>query len=96
MEQFKSIKDELIYYCHDCINSPERNGVKHIWACERFLNDLTRSEQEDDNGFPFVWNEAEAQRIVKWFSLLKHSKGTIHSTHYMAKVFVMSALWMET
>lgn len=77
MEQFKSIKDELIYYCHDCINSPERNGVKHIWACERFLNDLTRSEQEDDKGFPFVWNEAEAQRIVKWFSLLKHSKGTL-------------------
>ena len=76
MEIFKSIKDELIHYCHDCISNPEKNGTKHIWACKRFLNDLTRSEQEDDD-FPFVWNEAEAQKIVKWFSLLKHSKGTL-------------------
>lgn len=76
MEIFKNIKDELIHYCHDCIGNPERNGTKHIWACKRFLNDLTRSEQEDAD-FPFVWNEAEAQKIVKWFSLLKHSKGTL-------------------
>lgn len=76
METFKSIKNELISYCHDCIKNPATNGTKHIWACQRFLNDLVRSETNTSD-FPFIWDETEAQKIVKWFSLLKHSKGAL-------------------
>ena len=43
-------------------------------ACQRFLDDLERAKQKD---CPFIWNESEAQKIVKWFSYLKHSKGVL-------------------
>lgn len=40
----------------------------------RFLTDLERAKNKN---CPFEWNEQEAQKIVKWFSYLKHSKGVL-------------------
>lgn len=69
-----TIKQELIAYAKCCINSKITSCTKHKWACRRFLNDLERAKQKD---CPFEWNEDEAQKIVKWFSYLKHSKGVL-------------------
>ncbi|MCI8805206.1 MAG: terminase large subunit [Clostridiales bacterium] len=66
--------DELIQYSNDCISGEIVSGQKHIWACERFLNDLKRQNTAD---FPYYWNEEEAVKIVKWFGYLKHTKGTL-------------------
>lgn len=66
--------DELIQYSNDCISGKIVSGQKHIWACERFLNDLKRQNTSD---FPYYWNEEEAVKIVKWFGYLKHTKGTL-------------------
>ena len=74
MATYRTIRDELIAYSHECINNPQCNGTKHIWACMRFLKDLERAGRKD---FPYIWNEEEAEKIVKWFALLKHSKGTL-------------------
>lgn len=69
-----TIKQELIAYAKCCINSKITSCTKHKWACRRFLNDLERAKQKD---CLFEWNEDEAQKIVKWFSYLKHSKGVL-------------------
>lgn len=67
-------KEEIIQYCHDCILGIIPSGKKHIWACERFLHDLERVGTTD---FPYIWDEQRAEKIVKWFALLKHSKGAL-------------------
>lgn len=69
-----TIKQELITYAKRCISGKIISCTKHKWACQRFLNDLERAKNKD---CPFVWNESEAQKIVKWFGYLKHSKGVL-------------------
>lgn len=76
-----SIKEELIEYCNNCINdvyiSEWEDYIscqKHKQACQRLLNDF---KKEDTDDFPYVWNEEEAQKIVKWFTYLRHSKGPL-------------------
>lgn len=69
------IFNELIQYSNDCINGVIISGKKHINACKRFLNDIERIESDDT--FFFYWNEEEAQKIVRWFSYLRHSKGIL-------------------
>ncbi len=69
-----TIKQELITYAKRCISRKIISCTKHKWACLRFLNDLERAKKKD---CPFVWNEGEAQKIVKWFSYLRHSKGVL-------------------
>ena len=78
-----TILEELIEYANNCIedkyiseNEDYISCKKHKWACQRFLNDLKRSATGQDS-FPYIWNETEAQRIVDWFSLLRHSKGDL-------------------
>ena len=67
-----SIKEELIKYSRECIEDIIPSGQKHIWACKRFLKDIEENQ--------FIWDEIEAQRIVKWFTYLRHSKGILAGT----------------
>lgn len=67
-------KDEIVRYAKDCISGKIPSGQKHKWACQRFLNDLKRIGKPD---FPYVWDEERAEKIVKWFALLRHSKGAL-------------------
>ena len=69
-----TILDEITQYSNDCISGIIPSGKKHIWACKRFLSDCARMGTDT---FPYIWNEEEAQKIVKWFGYLKHSKGVL-------------------
>ena len=71
----KKILTELMQYANDCINDVIISGKKHKLACKRFLKDIERIESDDT--FFFYWNEEEAEKIVKWFSYLRHSKGIL-------------------
>lgn len=82
----KTIKEELIEYANRCLDDVKISEYedyiscqKHKWACLRFLDDLKRSECRNtlSEPFPYVWDEEEAQKIVEWFALLKHSKGVL-------------------
>lgn len=66
--------EEIKKYAKDCINNKIPSGQKHKWACQRFLNDLERIGNLD---FPYAWDEEKAAKIVAWFAMLKHSKGTL-------------------
>lgn len=81
-----TILNELMLYTERCIDdvyiSDDEDyisGKKHKWACRRFLDDIKKSEaknvQRED--FPYIWNEDEAEKIVDWFALLRHSKGDL-------------------
>lgn len=41
-------------------------------ACKRHLNDLERQGTE---GFPFVFDETRADRIINWFKICRHVRG---------------------
>lgn len=66
-----TILEELKKYADDCINDRIVSCKKHKWACMRFLRDLEREN------YKYRWNEEKAQRIVKWFTYLRHSKGIL-------------------
>lgn len=77
-----TILNELIEYANNCLQdkfiSEYEDYIsceKHKWACQRFLNDLNRIKK--DKEFNYYWNEDEAQKIVKWFAYLRHSKGVL-------------------
>lgn len=79
-----SIKDELIQYCYRCLNDEYINEFedyiscyKHKQAVRRLLNDF---EKEGTDEFPYIWVEEEAQKIVTWFTYLRHSKGILART----------------
>lgn len=81
-----TIKEQLIQYANDCLNDKYVSEyedyiscIKHKQACQRFLDDLKRSECRNTlaEPFPYIWNEDEAQSIVDWFSYLRHSKGIL-------------------
>lgn len=69
-----TIKEELRQYSRDCQEDRIPSGRKHKQACLRFLKDLDRI---GDDGFPYIWDEEKAVKIVKWFSYLHHSKGEL-------------------
>lgn len=68
------ILDEIKEYAENCISGKNVSGKKHKWACIRFLKDIQREESEE---FPYHWDEKEAQKIVDWFAMLRHSKGVL-------------------
>jgi len=47
------ILEELTDYCHDIKDKKIIACQKYIWACQRFLNDLERSENGD---MPYIFN----------------------------------------
>lgn len=69
-----ALYEELKQYAKDCISGEIISCRKHKWACERFLRDVKRIDNED---FPYYWSEEAAQNIVDWFGLLRHSKGVL-------------------
>lgn len=66
-----TILEELKDYAAKCISGEKISCKKHKQACSRFLDDLTRTD------WRWEWVEEEAQKIVKWFMYLRHSKGVL-------------------
>ena len=74
-----TIREELIDYAEKCISGEEASGKKHGWACQRFLRDCLKEEAANvlAKEWPYYWDEEEAEKIVEWFSMLRHSKGEL-------------------
>lgn len=66
--------ETLLHYARDCLAGRIVSGRKHKWACQRFLRDWDAMKAGD---FPYHWDEREAQKIIDWFRLLRHSKGVL-------------------
>ena len=66
-----TVLEELKQYAYDCIDDKIVSCKKHKWACERFLKDIQKEN------YKYRWNEEKAEKIVKWFTYLRHSKGIL-------------------
>ncbi|KAF1681266.1 terminase large subunit [Bacillus sp. SKDU12] len=70
----KTIKQFLIDYSRDVISGEIVACEKHIWACERFLNDVSR---EGTREFSYVFDDEKARRFLYWMTQFKHTKGPL-------------------
>lgn len=66
-----SLLKEMVSYSEDIINKKILACKKHIWSCERFLNDLNKEN------FDFYFDEYQAQHFIDWFEQFKHRKGVL-------------------
>ena len=69
-----NLLEELEAYSKACIADNARCCVKHRWACVRFLRDVELAGSDD---FPYVFDEARAERFYAWARLHKHTKGIL-------------------
>lgn len=69
-----SLKEMLVGYSLQVINSEYGHCVKEKWACQRFLKDV---EREDTDDFPYIFDDSKALRFLKWTTNFKHSKGPL-------------------
>lgn len=69
-----TLKQMLIDYAKDVINSPETNCEKYRWACQRFLRDVERENTDD---FLYIFDEEKAIRFLEWMTCFTHSKGPL-------------------
>lgn len=74
-----TIREELIEYANQCLNEEIISGKKHKWACQRYLEDCKKEAARNvlTEVWGYIWSEEEAQNIVDWFRLLRHSKGEL-------------------
>ena len=74
-----TIREELIEYANQCLNEEIISGKKHKWACQRYLEDCQKEAARNvlTEVWGYIWSEEEAQNIVDWFRLLRHSKGEL-------------------
>lgn len=95
----KSIKDDLIEYCNRILDGRIIACIKHKWSCQRFLNDLDKSDKNTKD-FPYYYDNEEAQRAIDWIEEFKHTKGPLAGTKINAHIFVKFVLgnvygWMN-
>lgn len=87
-----TILEELKRYAYDCIDDKIVSCKKHKWACERFLKDIQKEN------YKYRWNEEKAEKIVKWFTYLRHSKGILAGqpiiAYNLAKIHIVPNLWL--
>ena len=82
-----SIKEDLIEYCNRILDGRIIACKKHKWTCERFLNDLEKSNKNLEE-FPYRFDELQAQRAIDWIEEFKHSKGELAGTRIKAHIFI--------
>lgn len=71
---YATVLEELMDYSKLICSGDIIACNKHKQACKRFLEDL---EKMADDNWDYYWDESEAQRVVKWYSYCRHSKGPL-------------------
>lgn len=70
----ESLKNELLDYCNKILSGEIKACKKHKFACQRFLNDLKNSENED---FKYYFDINELYRFYMWCKMFKHRVGIL-------------------
>ncbi|WP_141706113.1 terminase large subunit [Caloranaerobacter ferrireducens] len=70
----KSYSDSVTQYCYDVLEGKEIAGELVKLACKRHLRDLDRQGAEE---FPYIFIPEKAERVFKFFSFCKHTKGKL-------------------
>jgi phage terminase large subunit-like protein len=70
--------ERVIQYSLDVINGDILASKKHIRACQRFIDDLNKVDQDN---YPFEFDVDELENFYEWAKLFKHSKGVLAGQH---------------
>ena len=65
---------DILEYSNAIVNGDIIACKKHIWACQRFIDDIHR---EQTDAFPWGFDESRAEKYFKWMELFKHEKGSL-------------------
>ena len=68
-------REIITRYARDCLEDKIPACRKHKNFCKRLLRDFEKFDNDPD--FPYYWDESEAEKIVQWFALLRHSQGEL-------------------
>ncbi|SEN80034.1 terminase large subunit [Lihuaxuella thermophila] len=69
-----NLLSRVIQYARDIVEGKILACKKHIQACQRFLNDFERMQNNDS---PYEFDEDELYRFYKWANMFKHTKGVL-------------------
>jgi phage terminase large subunit-like protein len=70
-----SLAERLLYYTEDVISGKMVACKKHIQACQRFMRDLEKFE--DDEEYPYYFDGDALIDFNEWASLFTHVEGVI-------------------
>lgn len=73
-----SLAERLLNYCNQILDGEIKACKKHKWAVERFLNDLSKIENED---YPYYFDGDVLEDFYLWAKMFKHTKGVLANTH---------------
>lgn len=92
----KTIKQFLIDYSRDVISGEVVACEKHIWACQRFLEDIKKEATEN---FPYYFDDEKARRFLYWMTQFKHTKGPLAGENIVPEpiqIFIFGNVWLDS
>jgi phage terminase large subunit-like protein len=73
-EVAQSLIDRVWNYAQDIVEGEILACKKHVAACQRFLDDIEKSESED---YPYYFDYEELYYFYEWSRLFKHKEGVL-------------------
>ncbi|RBW69469.1 terminase large subunit [Bacillus taeanensis] len=70
-----TLAKRLLYYTLDVVNGKIVACKKHKQACQRFLNDLDKLQNDKD--YPYYFDGHVLEDFYEWSKLFKHTKGIL-------------------
>lgn len=70
----ENLKAEILQYVDDILTGKINACKKHKQACQRFLNDLKKAENED---YPYYFDIDELYKFYTWCKMFKHRVGIL-------------------
>jgi phage terminase large subunit-like protein len=74
-----NLAERLMNYVNDILDGTIPACQKHIWACQRFIKDLERIQ--DDKDCPFYFDIEQLYDFYEWAKQFKHFKGVLAGHH---------------
>jgi phage terminase large subunit-like protein len=74
-----NLAERLMKYVNDILDGTIPACQKHIWACQRFIRDLERIQNDKD--CPFYFDIDQLYDFYEWAKQFKHFKGVLARQH---------------
>lgn len=74
MNQLEQLVESLARYAEDIVDRRVTACKKHKRACERFLEDIEKSQTDS---YPFEFDAEELYRFYRWSRMFRHTKGIL-------------------
>ena len=70
----REVENKVMNYVHDSLDGKIVQGKPMLWAMQRFMDDLKKTNDKDSKYY-FDWYEL--MRFNRWCGMARHSKGVL-------------------